>query len=154
MLDAWRVGGYVPSHVNDYVSDEMDTGITRRTVLKGAAGAAAGAAGAARLGADRRRVGVEIFWKITVPLSRPALAAMAILTFTYVWEDFLWPLIVISSADRYTAPLGLALFVTKNRTSWDTLLAGSVIATLPMIAAFLVFQRHLIKGLTVGAVKG
>jgi multiple sugar transport system permease protein len=96
----------------------------------------------------------KIFWKIIVPLSRPALAAMAIFTFTYVWEDFLWPLIVISSPDHYTAPLGLALFVTKNRTSWDMLLAGSVIATIPMIVAFLVFQRHLIKGLTVGAVKG
>jgi multiple sugar transport system permease protein len=96
----------------------------------------------------------KIFWKIIIPLSRPALAAMAIFTFTYVWEDFLWPLIVISSPDHYTAPLGLALFVTKNRTSWDMLLAGSVIATIPMILAFLVFQRHLIKGLTVGAVKG
>jgi multiple sugar transport system permease protein len=96
----------------------------------------------------------KIFWKIIVPLSRPALAAMAIFTFTYVWEDFLWPLIVISSPDRYTAPLGLALFVTKNRTSWDMLLAGSVIATIPMILVFLFFQRHLIKGLTVGAVKG
>ena len=96
----------------------------------------------------------KIFWKIIIPLSRPALAAMAIFTFTYVWEDFLWPLIVISSPDHYTAPLGLALFVTKNRTSWDMLLAGSVIATIPMIIVFLVFQRHLIKGLTVGAVKG
>ena len=96
----------------------------------------------------------KIFWRIIIPLSRPALAAMAIFTFTYVWEDFLWPLIVISSPDHYTAPLGLALFVTKNRTSWDMLLAGSVIATIPMILAFLIFQRHLIKGLTVGAVKG
>jgi multiple sugar transport system permease protein len=96
----------------------------------------------------------KIFWKIIIPLSRPALAAMAIFTFTYVWEDFLWPLIVISSPDHYTAPLGLALFVTKNRTSWDMLLAGSVIATIPMIIVFLFFQRHLIKGLTVGAVKG
>jgi multiple sugar transport system permease protein len=96
----------------------------------------------------------KIFWKIIIPLSRPALAAQAIFTFTYVWEDFLWPLIVISSPDHYTAPLGLALFVVRNRTSWDMLLAGSVIATLPMILAFLVFQRHLIRGLTVGAVKG
>ena len=96
----------------------------------------------------------KIFWKIILPLSRPALAAMAIFTFTYVWEDFLWPLVVITSPDHYTAPLGLALFVVRNRTSWDMLLAGSVIATIPMIVAFLVFQRHLIRGLTVGAVKG
>ena len=96
----------------------------------------------------------KIFWKIIVPLSRPALAAVGIFTFTYVWEDFLWPLIVISSPDHYTAPLGLALFVTRNRTSWDMLLAGSVIATLPMVLVFLVFQRSFIKGISLSGLKG
>jgi multiple sugar transport system permease protein len=96
----------------------------------------------------------KIFWKVVLPLCRPALAAMFIFTFTYAWEDFLWPLIITSSPDLYTAPLGLALFVTRNRTSWDMLMAGSVIATLPMVLVFLVFQRQFIKGISLSGLKG
>jgi multiple sugar transport system permease protein len=96
----------------------------------------------------------RVFWKVVMPLSGPALAATAIFTFTYAWEDFLWPLIVVSSADKYTAPLGLALFVVKNRTSWNLLMAGSVVATLPMIITFLVFQRRFIQGISMTGLKG
>jgi multiple sugar transport system permease protein len=96
----------------------------------------------------------KIFWKVVLPLCRPALAAMAIFTFTYTWEDFFWPLIIISDSDLYTAPLGLALFVTKNRTAWDMLMAGSVIATLPMIVVFMVFQRNFIRGISLSGLKG
>jgi multiple sugar transport system permease protein len=95
----------------------------------------------------------KIFWKIVLPLCRPALAAMFIFTFTYAWEDFLWPLIITSNPDLYTAPLGLALFVTRNRTSWDMLMAGSVIATLPMVFVFMVFQRHFIRGISLSGMK-
>jgi multiple sugar transport system permease protein len=96
----------------------------------------------------------KIFWKVVLPLCRPALAAMAIFTFTYTWEDFFWPLIIVSNPDLYTAPLGLALFVTKNRTSWDMLMAGSVIATLPMIVVFMIFQRNFIRGISLSGLKG
>jgi multiple sugar transport system permease protein len=96
----------------------------------------------------------KIFWKVVLPLCRPALAAMAIFTFTYTWEDFFWPLIIISDSDLYTAPLGLALFVTKNRTSWDMLMSGSVIATLPMIVVFMIFQRNFIRGISLSGLKG
>jgi multiple sugar transport system permease protein len=96
----------------------------------------------------------RIFWKIVLPLCRPALAAMAIFTFTYTWEDFFWPLVIISNPDLYTAPLGLALFVTQNRTSWDMLMAGSVIATLPMIIVFAIFQRNFIRGISLSGLKG
>jgi multiple sugar transport system permease protein len=96
----------------------------------------------------------KIFWKIVLPLCRPALAAMAIFTFTYTWEDFFWPLVIISNPDLYTAPLGLALFVTQNRTSWDMLMAGSVIATLPMIVVFMIFQRNFIRGIALTGLKG
>jgi multiple sugar transport system permease protein len=96
----------------------------------------------------------KIFWKVVLPLCRPALAAMAIFTFTYAWEDFFWPLVIVSSPDLYTAPLGLALFVTKNRTSWDMLMAGSVIATLPMIVVFMIFQRNFIRGISLSGLKG
>jgi multiple sugar transport system permease protein len=96
----------------------------------------------------------RIFWKVVLPLCRPALAAMAIFTFTYAWEDFFWPLVIVSSPDRYTAPLGLALFVTKNRSSWDMLMAGSVIATLPMVVVFMIFQRNFIRGISLSGLKG
>jgi multiple sugar transport system permease protein len=96
----------------------------------------------------------RIFWQIVIPLCTPALAAVAIFTFTFAWEDFLWPLIVISSPDHYTAPVGLALFVVQNRTAWDVLLAGSVIATLPMIIIFLIFQRRFIQGISLSGLKG
>jgi multiple sugar transport system permease protein len=95
-----------------------------------------------------------IYWRIILPLSGPALAASAIFTFTAAWEDFFWPLIIISSEDKYTAPLGLALFVVKNRTAWDVLMAGSVIATLPMIIVFMVFQRKFIQGISMSGLKG
>lgn len=96
----------------------------------------------------------RIYWSVVLPLCVPALAANAIFTFQGAWEDFLWPLIIINSGDRYTAPLGLALFVTTNRTSWNLLFAGSVIATLPMILIFIVFQRRFIQGIAVTGVKG
>ena len=96
----------------------------------------------------------RIFWQVILPLCRPALAAMGIFTFTAAWEDFFWPLIITSSPDHYTAPLGLALFVVKNRTSWDVLMAGSVIATLPMVVVFMVFQRQFIQGIAMSGVKG
>jgi multiple sugar transport system permease protein len=96
----------------------------------------------------------RIFWSIVVPLCGPALAASAIFTFQAAWEDFLWPLIIISNPDRYTAPLGLALFVVKNETSWSLLFAGSVISTLPMVVIFMIFQRRFIKGIALSGLKG
>jgi multiple sugar transport system permease protein len=96
----------------------------------------------------------RIFWKVVLPLCAPALAASAIFTFQAAWEDFLWPLIIISSPDRYTAPLGLALFVVKNETSWNLLFAGSVITTLPMVLIFAIFQRRFIRGIALTGLKG
>jgi multiple sugar transport system permease protein len=96
----------------------------------------------------------RIFWQIILPLSTPALAATAIFTFTYAWEDFFWPLIIVSDPDHFTVPLGLALFVVKNRTAWDLLMAGSVIATLPMIVVFMFFQRRFIQGISLSGLKG
>jgi multiple sugar transport system permease protein len=96
----------------------------------------------------------SIYWRVVLPLAKPALAATGIFTFIYAWEDFFWPLIVISSPDHYTVPLGLALYVVQNRTSWDIVMAGSVLATLPMILIFAVFQRHFIRGLAISGLKG
>lgn len=96
----------------------------------------------------------RIFWSVVLPLCTPALAANAIFTFQYTWEDLLWPLIVISSPELTTAPVGLALFAVQNRTSWTVLFAGSVIATLPMILVFMFFQRQFVQGIALTGVKG
>jgi multiple sugar transport system permease protein len=95
-----------------------------------------------------------IFWRVVLPLSRPALAAVAIFTFGYFWQDFLWPLIVINSPNLYTLPLGLGLFVQQNKTVWDLLMAGSVISVAPVIALFIVFQRQFIQGIALSGLKG
>ncbi len=96
----------------------------------------------------------RIFWSVVLPLCTPALAANAIFTFQGAWEDFFWPLIVMSDPDKLTAPVGLALFVVQNRTSWNLLFAGSVIATLPMIIVFIIFQRQFVQGIALTGVKG
>jgi multiple sugar transport system permease protein len=95
----------------------------------------------------------RIFAEVVMPLCRPALAALGIFTFTYQWDDFFWPLIIITSEELRTLPLGLALFVVKNRTAWDLLMAGSVIATVPVLLVFLFFQRHFIRGIAVTGMK-
>jgi multiple sugar transport system permease protein len=96
----------------------------------------------------------RIFWSVVMPLCIPALAANAIFTFQGAWEDFLWPLVVMSDPDKYTAPVGLALFVVQNRTSWNLLFAGSVIACIPMILVFVFFQRHFVQGIALTGTKG
>jgi multiple sugar transport system permease protein len=96
----------------------------------------------------------RVYSRIVLPLCRPVLAATAIFTFMGAWEDFLWPLITLSDPDKFTAPLGLALFVQKNQTDWGMLLAGSVIATLPMVIVFMIFQRQFVQGVAMSGVKG
>jgi len=96
----------------------------------------------------------RIYAQIVMPLSRPALAAVAIFTFSYHWDEFYWPLIVVSSPDLRTLPLGLALFVVRNRTVWDLLMAGAVVATVPVLLVFLVFQRHFVRGIAMTGMKG
>jgi multiple sugar transport system permease protein len=95
-----------------------------------------------------------IFSRVVLPLSRPALAAVAIFTFGYFWQDFLWPLIVINSPNLYTLPLGLGLFVQQNKTVWDLLMAGSVISIAPVVVLFLIFQRQFVQGIALSGMKG
>ncbi|HET9588740.1 MAG TPA: carbohydrate ABC transporter permease [Anaerolineales bacterium] len=94
-----------------------------------------------------------IYWKVVMPLCGPVLAAQAIFTFTFVWNDFFWPLIVISDPDLRTLQLGLALFVIKNRTVWDIVFAGSVISTLPVLLVFIFFQKYFIRGIALTGMK-
>ena len=95
----------------------------------------------------------RIYTQIILPLCVPVLAAQAIFTFTFVWNDFFWPLIVISDPDLRTVQLGLALYVVKNRTAWDVVMAGSVLSTLPILIVFLLFQRYFIRGIVLTGMK-
>ena len=94
-----------------------------------------------------------IYSKVVMPLCGPVLAAQAIFTFTFVWNDFFWPLIVTSSPDLRTLQLGLALFILKNKTVWDVVFAGSVVSTLPVLLIFIFFQKYFIRGIALTGMK-
>ena len=94
-----------------------------------------------------------IYWQVILPLSRPALAATGIGTFIYTWNDWFWPLIVTSSEELRVLPLGLAMFVTKNKVLWDLVFAGSVLVTLPVLIMFVLFQRQILKAVALSGLK-
>jgi multiple sugar transport system permease protein len=95
-----------------------------------------------------------ILWRVVLPLSRPALAALGIFTFIGAWNDFLGPLVFLDSVDKYTLPVGIALFQTSYTTEYGLTLAASVICTLPVIIVFLMFQRQIIQGISLSGLKG
>lgn len=96
----------------------------------------------------------RIIRSIVLPLALPGMATLAIFTFLSAWNDFLWPLLVTSSDQMRTLPVGVALLARKNTINWGDTMAGTVLASVPMIVVFLVLQRRFIEGLTAGAVKG
>jgi len=96
----------------------------------------------------------RIFARIVLPLCRPALATLGILTFLTSWNNFLWPLVVATTADKYTLPVALALFsVGQNRIDYGLLLAGAVVVVLPVLIVFLVLQRHFMRGIATTGLK-
>jgi multiple sugar transport system permease protein len=95
-----------------------------------------------------------VYWRIIMPLSRPALAALAILTFIGSWRSFMWPLIVTHTPDMFTLPVALSQFQEMYGIHWSLLMAGSMIMIAPMLVVFVIGQRHFIAGIQVGAVKG
>ncbi|RLD13250.1 carbohydrate ABC transporter permease [candidate division KSB1 bacterium] len=96
----------------------------------------------------------RIYWSVVLPLSRPALATVAILTFMLSWNDFLGPLIYLSDKLKSTLALGLAMFVGQHQTEWGVLMAASVLMMLPMVLIFFFFQKYFIKGFTMSGLKG
>lgn len=96
----------------------------------------------------------RIFWRIHLPLARPLVAVVAIFSFTGVWDDFLWPLVVTSSPENQTVQLALARFLSTGNVQYGPLMAGAVLVTLPVLAVFLFNQRAFVSGLTDGSVKG
>ena len=96
-----------------------------------------------------------LYWRIALPLSTPALAALSIVAFVGSWRTFMWPLIVSSSEDLFNLPLGLTLFRGMyTDPDWPLLMAGSMVMTLPMILVFVAGQRYFVEGIRLGAVKG
>ncbi|MFF4183248.1 carbohydrate ABC transporter permease [Streptomyces sp. NPDC001691] len=94
------------------------------------------------------------FWRITLPLCRPALAALATLQFTWMYNDFLWALVFMSDGDKLPITSALNNLRGQFFTDYNLLAAGSVIVALPTLVVFLLLQRHFIAGLTLGSSKG
>lgn len=94
-----------------------------------------------------------IYWRIVLPLLRPAMGTLGLITFIASWNNFIGPLVVMRSPERYTLPLALRSLQSPVDTEWGALMTGSAIATLPLIILFILSSRQLISGLTAGAVK-
>ena len=97
---------------------------------------------------------LRIFARVVMPLCKPALATLAILTFLGSWNNFLWPLVVSSTEDMYTLPVALALYsVGQNATQYGLLLAGAVVIVVPILIVFFALQRHFVQGLATTGLK-
>jgi multiple sugar transport system permease protein len=96
----------------------------------------------------------RIYWSVALPLARPALVTVALLTFMFAWNDFLGPLIYLSDQSKNTLALGLALFTGQHQTDWGVLMAASILMMVPAIALFFFFQRYFIQGFTMSGLKG
>jgi ABC-type glycerol-3-phosphate transport system permease component len=94
------------------------------------------------------------YWRLILPLAKPALATATIFTFLGSWDEFTWALTIINSPQKRTLPIAIALFQGQNSTLWGLVFAASIIAVVPVIVVFLLFQRYFVQGLTAGAVKG
>jgi multiple sugar transport system permease protein len=98
-----------------------------------------------------------LFWRLVLPVVRPALAALGIWFFLNIYNAFLWPLVVLSSTEKFTLPLGLTTVLTAlsaQEVEYGLAMAGSIVAAAPMIVVFVVLRRQFIEGLTLGSVKG
>ncbi|MDN5341910.1 MULTISPECIES: carbohydrate ABC transporter permease [Oceanotoga] len=97
---------------------------------------------------------LKTYFKIVLPNSKPAIAALSIYTFLGAWNDFQWPLIITSQKEMYTLTMGLNFFKSSYYTFWQYLMAGSILMTIPMIIIFLSFQKQFVETGKVSAIKG
>ncbi|HEV6955572.1 MAG TPA: carbohydrate ABC transporter permease [Promicromonospora sp.] len=95
-----------------------------------------------------------IFFRLVLPIAKPALAAMAILNGMICWNNFLWPLLVLRSPEKFTLPIGLNTLLTPYGNNYELLIIGAFFSLIPVLILFLAFQRFFIEGITAGAVKG
>ncbi|MFD1717740.1 carbohydrate ABC transporter permease [Georgenia deserti] len=95
-----------------------------------------------------------IFFKLVLPISKPAIAAMAILNGMIIWNNFLWPLLVLRSPEKFTLPIGLNTLLTPHENNYELLIIGAFFSVIPILALYLAFQRFFVSGMTAGALKG
>ncbi len=96
----------------------------------------------------------RIYWSVIMPLARPVLVTLAIFTFMSSWNDFMWPLIVLTDDAKYTLPVAVANLVGEHVQDTELMMASSVLTVLPVLILFLALQRHYIAGIMMGSVKG
>ncbi|GIG59383.1 sugar ABC transporter permease [Longispora fulva] len=96
----------------------------------------------------------RIFYRIVLPAARPQLAAVVIFTFISQWSAFIWPLLMLNSEEKYTIPVALSRMIGQSHVDYSGLMLGAFIATLPIMAVFLAFQKQFVSGLLGGSVKG
>jgi multiple sugar transport system permease protein len=97
---------------------------------------------------------MRIFWTIVLPVIRPILATLAVFTFLSAWNEFMWPLIVLSDESKYTLPVALASLSGEHVQDTELMMAGSVLTVLPVVLMFIALQRAYIRGVMMGSVKG
>ncbi|MBH1569033.1 carbohydrate ABC transporter permease [Stenotrophomonas maltophilia] len=97
---------------------------------------------------------LRIFFQIVLPMLKPVLVTLAIFTFMGAWNDFMWPLIVLTDQEHYTLPVALATLSREHIIDVEMMMAGAVVTVVPVLALFLVLQRYYIQGLLLGSVKG
>jgi cellobiose transport system permease protein len=95
-----------------------------------------------------------IYWRVAMPLLAPATGTLGILTFLGYWNWFIWPLVVMTNPDMYTLPVALRFLITSFQFDYSKFMAGTALATLPLLVAFAVASRQFMRGLTLGALKG
>ncbi|MCD7033682.1 carbohydrate ABC transporter permease [Metabacillus sp. GX 13764] len=95
----------------------------------------------------------RIFWNIIIPIAKPVIAVLAIFSFMWRWDDYIWPLIVISDPSKYTIQLAIANFIGEFRVDWGSLLAMSVITMVPVLIVFIIFQKQFVKGIATSGLK-
>ncbi len=95
----------------------------------------------------------RIFWFVVLPLMKPAIAALAVLVFTFIWNDYFWAVVLTQGIESQPVTAGITSFNAQYRAAYHLMSAGSIVAALPPVAMFFAMQRHFIAGLTLGAVK-
>ncbi len=96
---------------------------------------------------------VRIFWYVVLPLMKPAIAALSVLIFTFIWNDYFWAVVLTQGAESQPVTAGITSFNAQYRAAYQLMSAGSLVAALPPVAMFFLMQKHFIAGLTLGAVK-
>jgi multiple sugar transport system permease protein len=97
---------------------------------------------------------LRVFTSIVLPLSKSALAVVAVLGFMDVWNAFLWPLVMIDTVNKYTLPVGLQFLNSAHTTDWPSLMAGNVIGLIPVVIVYLAAQKYFVEGITMSGLKG